>query len=84
VQFLRIILILIIIYYLGKLILRLIFPYFFQRYINKKTGNYFGRSKHSKHKNKREGEITIDYINKKEKKISKDEGEYINFKEVKK
>jgi len=83
VQFLRIILILIIIYYLGKLILRLIFPYFFQRYVKRRTGNYSGRRQYSKQKSKREGEITIDYINKKEKKISKDKGEYIDFKEVK-
>lgn len=82
-QLLRIILILIIIYYLGKLILRLIFPYFFQRYVNKRTGNYTGRGQYSKNKSKKEGEITIDYIDKKEKKISKDKGEYINFKEVK-
>ena len=82
-QFLRIILILIIIYYLGKLIVRLIFPYFFQRYVNKRTGNYSDSQRYSRPKNKREGEITIDYIDKKEKKISKDKGEYIDFKEVK-
>jgi hypothetical protein len=83
VQLLRIILILIVVYYLGKLILRLIFPYFFHRYVNKRNGNYSGRSQYTKQKGKREGEITIDYIDKKEKKISKDKGEYIDFKEVK-
>lgn len=82
-QLLRIILILIVIYYLGKLIIRLIFPYFFQRYVNRRTGNYSGRNQYSGQKRKREGEITIDYIDKKEKKVSKDKGEYIDFKEVK-
>ena len=82
-QFLRIILILIIIYYLGRLIFRLIFPYLFQGYINKRTGNSSGKKHYSKNKNKKEGEITIDYIHRKDKKFSKDKGEYIDFKEVK-
>ena len=32
---------------------------------------------------KKEGDITIDYLSKKDKKISKDKGEYIDFKEIK-
>jgi hypothetical protein len=73
VKLLRIILIVIIIYYVARLLLRIIFPYLFNS----------SRRKHpSGHKKKREGNITIDYINKKEKKYSKDEGEYIDFKEV--
>jgi hypothetical protein len=70
---LRVILIVIIIYYVARLLIRIIFP---------QRGNSSRRQYHSGHKNKREGDITIDYLNKKEKKYSKDKGEYIDFKEV--
>jgi len=63
----------VIIYYVARLLIRVVFPY---------LGNSSRRQHHSKHKNKKEGEITIDYLNKKEKKYSKDKGEYIDFKEV--
>ncbi len=82
-QLLRFILLLIVIYYLVRLVLRLVFPYIFQRYINKKTGNYSDRRRSSRQKTGKEGKVTIDFIDKKEKKISKDKGEYIDFKEVK-
>ncbi len=81
-QLLRIILILVIIYYVARFFIRVIFPFLFQRYVNKRTGNSSGKQHYSKPKNRREGEVTIDYINKKEKKFSKDKGEYIDFKEV--
>ena len=73
-QLLRIILIVVIVYYVGRLLIRVIFP---------QWGNSSRRQYHPGHKNKREGDITIDVINKKEKKYSKDKGEYIDFKEVK-
>ena len=72
-QLLRIILIVIIIYYVARLLIRVIFP---------QWGNSSRRQYHSGNKNKREGDISIDVINKKEKKYSKDKGEYIDFKEV--
>jgi hypothetical protein len=70
---LRIILIVVIVYYAVRLLIRIIFP---------QWGNSSRRQYHSGQKNKREGDITIDVINKKEKKYSKDKGEYIDFKEV--
>jgi hypothetical protein len=73
VKLLRIILIAIIIYYVARLLIRIIFP---------RWGSSSRRQPQPGHKNKREGEITIDYIDKKEKKYSKDKGEYIDFKEV--
>jgi hypothetical protein len=72
-KLLRLILIAIIIYYVARILIRIIFPYLF---------NSSRRKHHSGHKKKREGNITIDYINKKEKKYNKDEGEYIDFKEI--
>jgi len=83
VQLLRIILLLVVIYYVVRLFVRIIFPFLFQRYINKRKGNFSGRQQYSRQKGRREGEITIDYLDKKEKRVSKDAGEYIDFKEVK-
>lgn len=80
---LRIILLLIIAYYVIKLIIRLFFPYFFRQYVNNKTGGSGDRKDYTKQSRKKEGEITIDYLNKKKKRISKDKGDYIDFKEVK-
>ena len=79
---LRIILILIITYYLIRLIVRLFFPYLFQRYVNNKMGGS-NKQDYSSQKRKKEGEVTIDYLNRKKKRIDKDKGEYIDFKEVK-
>lgn len=82
-SFLRAILIIIVIYFLARLIIRMFFPFLFQGYVKRKTRDFNGRNQNSNKKRKKEGEITIDYLNKKEKKISKDKGEYIDFKEVK-
>ncbi len=81
--FLRFILLLIIIYYLGKFIFRIFFPYLFQQYVNRETGGSGYKKENQGQKRKREGEVTIDYLSKKQKKIGKDKGEYIDFKEVK-
>jgi hypothetical protein len=83
VNLLRIILLLVLSYYLIKLLIRLFFPYFFRQYVNRKTGGSGNRQDYTKQRHKKEGDVTIDYLTKKKKRISKDKGEYIDFKEVK-
>lgn len=80
---LRIILLLIIIYYVLKLIGRLIFPYVFTRKINKNEqqrqkswDDFLFRKKYE------EGNVTVDYNSKNKKSRNKD-GEYIDYEEVK-
>jgi hypothetical protein len=82
-SFLRAILIIVVIYFLARLIIRMFFPFLFQGYVNRKMRDYNGKKQHSNKRHKKEGEITIDYLKKKEKKISKDKGDYIDFKEIK-
>ncbi len=72
---LRTILILIFIYYLWKLVSVYILQYLVKGN-SKKTGS------HHRYYNKKEGQVTIDYIPEKKKKISKDKGEYIDYEEV--
>ena len=73
------------IYYGAKLIARYVLPVFLKSYVEKKMGTFtsFHQQQNSHHKQKREGKVTIDYIPKAEKKVENNEGEYIDFEEVK-
>ena len=67
-------------YYIFKFVIKYLLPYF--------LGKLMGQTQNQNNKNfqkkKNEGEITIDYVPKKTKKISNDTGEYIEYEEVKK
>jgi hypothetical protein len=73
--FLRTILILILIYYLWKMVSIYILK-------NVVKSNTKTTRDHRRSYNKKEGEITIDYIPEKKKKISRDKGEYIDYEEI--
>ena len=61
-------------YFVIKFIVQILFPIA----SNKKSNTFY---KHYS-SNKKEGEITIDHIPKKEKKINKDEGKYVDYKDI--
>lgn len=76
---LRIILIALLIYYALKFIGRLVFPWLFEQAI--KNSQYSQGSVKDK---KQDGDVTVQDLSKeKNKVIDKDEGEYIDYEEVK-
>lgn len=78
VGFFRTILILLAVYYLYKFFTKFLFPFLLKRYVNKVTGN---RQQNSQFE-RRNGDVTIKYNNKKDKKVDKDKGEYVDYEEV--
>lgn len=78
VGFFRTILILLAVYYLYKFFTKFLFPLLLKRYVNKVTGN---RQQNSQFE-RRNGDVTIKYNNKKDKKVDKDKGEYVDYEEV--
>lgn len=85
-SFLRTILIILLIYYGARLIVRYVLPVFLKNYVEKKMGTFTsssGQQQSNQHKKQKEGRVTIDYIPKADKKVENNEGEYIDFEEVK-
>ena len=78
--FLRTLLILLTIYFIFKLVMRIILPYILKSYIEKKQREMYGQQPPSQ---KKEGEVTIDYVPEKNKKGDSDKGEYVNYEEIK-
>lgn len=77
---LRLVFILILFYFLWKLItVFIIYP--FAKGYSGNTGNR-GRNGGFKNSRKREGDITIDYVSKHKKRFNKDEAEYIEYEEM--
>ncbi|MBN2214477.1 MAG: hypothetical protein JW723_09550 [Bacteroidales bacterium] len=78
--FLRTLLVIILIYYLWKILFRyVIIP------LLRKSSNVTGNERSRQHKTtRRDGETTIDFIPDKKKIISKDKGEYVDYEEHKK
>lgn len=73
--FLRIILIFALLYFAAKLLGRLIFP--------PRTGRYNERDSFNRGKQENEGDVTVENSKTRNKKINKDEGDYIDYEEVK-
>ena len=78
--FLKTILILLTIYFIFKIFIRIVFPLILKSYIEKKQRDLFNQHQPPE---KKEGEITIDYVPGKNKKGDNDEGEYVNYEEIK-
>ena len=74
----RIILIVVLVYYLAKWITSLIYPYLFKKYQKDQQSQY----NNTRNKKKKEGEVTIDYTPKNDKQFDKDSGDYIDYEEV--
>ncbi|MBN2349362.1 MAG: hypothetical protein JXJ22_11015 [Bacteroidales bacterium] len=80
---LRTLLIIFLIYYIGRLFARYIMPFLLRNYIKNQMGNTSSQYQ-NRNQSKREGQVTVDYQPKKEKQIKKDKGDYIDYEEVSK
>ncbi|MDR2037238.1 MAG: DUF4834 family protein [Bacteroidales bacterium] len=81
---LKTVLIILLIYFLIKAVARMLFPFLFNGYIKKNTHQRMQQEEMSRNKaKKKEGEVSINYKPKSEKNFGKDEGDYIDFEEIK-
>jgi hypothetical protein len=84
IGFIRLILILVLFYYLTRIIMRYLVPLLFGNYVNRKMNDFPGNSDRQKKTNarKKEGEVTLDYSPQEGKKPN-NRGEYIEYEEIK-
>ena len=84
IGFIRIILILVLVYYLVRIITRVVLPFLFGNYVNRKMNDFSGNSGRQQKTStrKKEGEVTVDYSPQEGKK-NKDHGEYVEYEEIK-
>jgi len=82
--FIRIILILVLFYYLVRIIMRYLFPLLMGNYVNRKMNDFSNRheKQQTTHSRKKEGEVSVDYTPQEGKK-GKDRGEYVEYEEIK-
>jgi len=82
--FIRIILILVLVYYLVRFIMRVLVPFLLGNYVNRKMNDFSGRYERQQttHSRKKEGEVTVDYTAQEAKK-RRDRGEYVEYEEIK-
>lgn len=84
VSFFRLVFILFIIYYLFKFFMRFMAPRLIDRAANKLFQDMKNREAEQSRRTTRSGDVTIDYTNrKKHKHYSRNEGDYIEFEEIK-
>lgn len=80
----KVIIIIILIYIGLRIFVKYIFPVLLGSYINKKmTEMHRHQQSRQQYNQNRQGNVTIDPSTSNKKKYSKDEGEYIDFEEVK-
>ncbi len=82
--FIRTILILLVIYFLFKVVVRVILPLLLKKFVEKKSQEF--QDRFNQHEKKPEGEITIETKENKKKKDRKDkddDGEYVDYEEIK-
>ena len=80
----KVILIILGVYFLGKMIFRSVISYFFGKTVQNMNDQMYQQQKEmSKQKKKKEGHVTINYQPKSDKTFGKEEGDYIDFEEVK-
>ena len=85
----RFLLILIVIYYVFKLLVRYIFPFIVKRYLSKVQKQFYNQNPHldPDEQKKKEGEVKVDFNS--ERKENKNDnstddfGDYIDFEEIK-
>lgn len=78
---LRILAIILIIYYILKIIARYVFPFFIKRTVSKMEDR-FRQQQETQQPQGKVGETTVDRKPQNKKEISKDGGEYIDFEEM--
>ncbi len=84
----RILLIIFIIYYLGRLVTRYLLPTLFYSYMDDKMKEFTRQQQHQRKREKeqsrkREGEVNIDYTPQGNSKNKPSRGEYVDYEEVK-
>lgn len=82
VSFLRLVFILVVFYYGFKFFMRFLAPKMVEKAADKLYKDMKDQEEASKRKTTRHGDITIDYTNKKPKQYSRNEGDYIEFEEI--
>lgn len=84
VSFFRVLLVLIIIYYVFKFFMRFLAPKLVDKAASKLFQDMKNREAAQNRKTTRSGDVIIDYTNKKKQKhYSRNEGDYIEFEEIK-
>ncbi len=79
----RFIVIFLLVYLLISLFTRYIFPFILRLFFSRMGKRYRERyDRRSGNKTKKEGEVKIDYVPRRSKKIDKDSGEYIDYEEL--
>jgi hypothetical protein len=83
--FIRTILFFIIAYYLVKIITRYLLPVLFGNYMNRKMNDFSNQYTGQQHNTtkKKEGEVTVDHQSGPKSQKRKDQGEYVDFEEIK-
>ena len=83
-MFLKVLLVILGIYFLGKMLIRGIVSYFMGD-VNKRMNDQMHRQQEEtlRQKKKNEGQVTVNYQPKTNKNFGKDDGDYVEFEEVK-
>ena len=80
----KVLLIILGVYFLGKMIIRSVVSYFLGKTVQNMNDQMYQQQKEmSKQKKKKEGKVTINYQPKSDKTFGKEDGDYIDFEEVK-
>ena len=83
IGFARTVLILIGIYFVFKIVARFLLPILLKKMVERAAHNMANQQNFSKERMKKEGEINVDYVPKKGKKIDDSDGEYVDYIEIK-
>jgi hypothetical protein len=81
-SFLRLVVILLVIWYGFKLLMRFIAPKVIDNAANKIYNDMQNRASSKDRRTVRNGDVTIDYSNRKPKQFGRREGDYIEFEEI--
>jgi len=82
VSFLDLLMIILVIYYGFKFLIRFIAPHVVDNAANKIYQDMQNKANSNQGNSVRKGDVTIDYSNKKPKKFGRSDGDYIEFEEV--
>lgn len=81
----RLLLILVLLYYGFKLLVRYVFPYFLKRFVNNAQKNFYKQNPHldPDQAKKEEGNVHVNNKNTKSKHQQNDFGDYVDYEEIK-
>ncbi len=83
IGFARTVLILIGIYFVFKMVARFLLPILLKKMVERAAHNMANQQNFSKERMRKEGEINVDYVPKKGKKMDDSDGEYVDYVEIK-